>query len=43
MNSKNSKTFDPLNLLISLTGKIDLVIKEQVLACTIHRKYKKVI
>ena len=46
MNSENSKTSDSHRLLLNLSDKIDLMrsymLFYQILACTIHGKYKKV-
>ena len=42
LNSKNTKTSDPHNLLLNLTGKINLkrsdMLLYQIVACNIHGK-----
>ena len=48
MNSENSKTSDPHRLLFNLSDKINLKRSNKYVACqivafTVHGKYKKVI
>ena len=47
MNSENGKISEPYRLLLNLADKINLKRKDmslyQILACTIHGEYQKII